>query len=381
MKIAVIADTHLGYPRFYEDSFTQAKYAFEDASKKADVILFLGDLYDTRVPSLQILGETISFFRSLKLPVFAIHGNHERRGKGMLNPVELLQKAGLLTHLHFSASTFEKNGEKIFIAGIGNVPDDLTQKAIEKLKQTVHPPQGIFSILLLHQSFKEFVYGEQLSSIHDLESLGYSLYLNGHTHLYKVGMDGKFLIPGSTVLTQLTKEETQPKGYILYDTNSKSSEFVEIPARKFVFEEMEFSDLPPAEISEKIKNKYEELRNQSPDAAIKLRIKGTLKQGFRAGDITFPSHHFFFIDNRLDERKMQAEIGKLREMREQKPPIRELSEKRLRERLGDRITLFDPQEFFEALIEGPEAGMQYLNTQRRDTKPAPDNNYKEAPPK
>ena len=68
-------------------------------------------------------------------------------------------------------------------------------------------------------------------------------------------------------------------------------------------------------------------------------------------------------------------------MREQKLPLRELSEKRLRERLGDKITLFDPQEFFEALIEGPEAGMNYLNTQRREAKPAPDNNYKEAPPK
>ncbi len=381
MKIAVISDTHLGYPRFLEDSFTQAKYAFEDASKKADVILFLGDLYDTRVPSLQTLGESISFFRDLKIPVFAIHGNHERRSKGMLNPVELLQKAGLLTHLHFSSSTFEKNGEKIFIAGMGNVPDDLTQKGLERLKEAVRPPEGMFSILLLHQSFKEFVYGEQLSSIHDLEPLGYSLYLNGHTHLYKVGMDGKFLIPGSTVLTQLTREETQPKGYILYDTISKSSEFVEIPARKFVFEEMEFDALPPAEISEKIKNKYEELRKEFPDAAIKLRIKGTLAQGFRAGDITLPSHHFLFLDNRLDEKKMHAEIGKLREMREQKLPIRELSEKRLRERLGDKITLFDPQEFFEALIEGPEAGMNYLRERRAGAKPAPNSDYKEAPPK
>lgn len=376
MKIAVISDTHLGYPRFHEDSFAQAKSAFEDASKKADLILFLGDLYDTRVPSLQILGESISFFRNLKTPVFAIHGNHERRSKGMLNPVELLEKAGLLTHLHFSATTFEKNGEKIFIAGMGNVPDDLTQRGIEKLRQSVQPPKDSFSILLLHQSFKEFVYGEQLSSIHDLEPLGYSLYLNGHTHMYKEGMDGKFLIPGSTVLTQLTKEETQPKGYLLYDTNSKTHEFVKIPARKFVFEEIEFNSLPPQEISEKIADKYEQLRKEFPDAAIKIRIKGTLAQGFRAGDVSLPSNALLFLDNRLDERRLKAEIGKLREMREQKLPVRELSEKRLRERLNGKITLFDPQEFFEALIEGPEAGLNYLSAQKKEPKPAPENDYK-----
>ncbi|MEM4272703.1 MAG: metallophosphoesterase, partial [Candidatus Bilamarchaeaceae archaeon] len=299
MKIAVIADTHLGYSRFYEDSFAQAKYAFEDASKKADVILFLGDLYDARVPSLQILGETISFLRELKIPVFAIHGNHERRSRGMLNSIELLEKAGLLARLHFSSATFEKNGEKIFIAGMGNIPDDLTQKGLERLRHSIQPPEGIFSILLLHQSFKEFVYGEQLSSIHDLEPLGYSLYLNGHTHLYREGMGGRFLIPGSTLLTQLTKEETRPKGYILYDTHSKTHQFIEIPARKFIFEEMEFSSSTPEEISARIAARHDELRGQFPEAVIKLKVKGTLKEGFRAGDISFPAGHFLFIDEAL----------------------------------------------------------------------------------
>ena len=118
MKIAVIGDTHLGYSRFYEDSFSQARAAFKDADKKSDIILFLGDLYDSRVPTLQVLGEAISLFRSISTKVYAIHGNHERRSRGTLNPVELLEKAGLLTHLHLKGETFEKNKEEIFIAGL-----------------------------------------------------------------------------------------------------------------------------------------------------------------------------------------------------------------------------------------------------------------------
>jgi DNA repair exonuclease SbcCD nuclease subunit len=362
LKIAVIGDTHLGYPRFYTDSFIQAKAAFRDAGKKADLILFLGDLYDSRVPSLQVLGEAISLFRELKTPVYAIHGNHERRSRGALNPVELLQKAGLLTHLHMASAIFEKNGEKLFIAGMGNVPDDLAPRALEKLKEKVSPPPDGFSILLLHQSFREFVYGENLSSIHDLEPLKYSIYLNGHIHVHKTGMEGRFLVPGSTVLTQLTREETKPKGYILYDTNSKSHEFVEIPSRKFIFEEIELDNATPGDAQECIKGKLGELKE--PETIIKLRIKGTLAQGFKASDIILPSEEGVFIDNRLNERQLKKEIEKLREIQENKLSLRELSEQRLRERLEGKVSLFDPQELFEHLLGGPEAGREYLKTKR-----------------
>lgn len=362
MRIAAIGDTHLGYPRFYTDSFTQAKAAFRDADQKADLILFLGDLYDSRVPSLQVLGEAISLFRELKTPVYAIHGNHERRSRGALNPVELLAKAGLLTHLHMDSATFEKDGEKIFIAGMGNVPDDLTPRALEKLKEKVSAPTEGFSILLLHQSFKEFVYGENLSSIHDLEHLNYSLYLNGHIHAHKTGMENKFLIPGSTVLTQLTKEETKPKGYILYDTKSNSHEFVEIPSRKFIFGEIGLEGATPQDAQKHIEEKLQELK--APDAVIKLKVKGTLAQGFKASDLKLPQEKGVFIDNRLNERHLKKEIEKLRDLRENKLSLRELSEQRLREHLEGKVSLFDPQKLFEHLLEGPEAGMQYLKTKR-----------------
>ena len=364
MKIAIIGDTHLGYPRFYADSFTQAKAAFGDASKKADLILFLGDLYDSRVPSLQVLGDAISIFRSLKIPVYAIHGNHERRSRGALNPVQLLERAGLLAHLHFSSAVFEKEGEKIFIAGMGNVPDDLAQGALKKLAGKLTPPEGAFSILMLHQSFKEYVYGENLSSLNDLEPLGYSLYLNGHIHAQKEGMDGRFLIPGSTVLTQLTREETKPKGYILYDTQSKTHEVVQIPSRKFIFEELEFQDANPSAAREKVLGRISALRAESPDAILKFRLKGTIAQGFRTQDLALPREEGVFIDNRLNERQLKRELEKLREMRESRMPLRELSEQRLRERLKGKVSLFDPQELFEHLQEGPDAGMEHLKIKR-----------------
>lgn len=363
MKIAAIADTHLGYSRFYEDSFSQAEAAFRDADRKADVILFLGDLYDSRVPSLQVLGEAISLFRSINTKVYAIHGNHERRSRNALNPVELLEKAGLLTHLHLQGETFEKNGEKIFIAGLGNVPDDLAGAAMSKLQESVSPPADLFSILLLHQSFSEYVYGEGLLSIHDLESLGYSLYLNGHIHAQKEGMEGRFLVPGSTVLTQLTKEEMHPKGYILYDTGSKTSEFVQIPSRKFIYEELEFSETAPEGVAREVLKRTSALRAKHKGAVLRLLLRGSLAQGFRTSDVSLPSLPGVYMDNRLGEVQLKREMDRIKELRKREVSVQELSEQRLRERLAGKVSLFDPQELFERLLEGPEAGREYLKRQ------------------
>lgn len=364
MKIAAIGDTHLGYSRFYKDSFTQAEAAFRDADQKADLILFLGDLYDSRVPSIQVLGEAISLFRGLKTPVYAIHGNHERRSRGLLNPVGLMESAGLLKHLHMEHDVFEKEGEKVFIAGMGNVPDDLAARAMGKLKEKISPPEGTFSILMLHQSFREYVYGENLLSINDLEHMGYSLYLNGHIHAHKTGMENRFLIPGSTVLTQLTKEETKPKGYVLYDTKEKTHEFIEIPSREFMLEELEFENATPAEVLEKTKEKAEAVFSTSPESILKIRLKGSLEQGFRSTDLSLPRANNLYIDNRMDEKRLKREIMKLRELKESRVSIKDVSEKRLRERLNGKVSFFDPQKLFEHLLEGPEAGMEYLKMKR-----------------
>ncbi len=365
MKIAIIADTHVGYPRFYEDSFTQAEAAFRDADGKADVILFLGDLYDTRVPSLQILGRTISFFRSLKTPIFAIHGNHERRSKGALNPVGLLERAGLISHLNFSSKIFEKNGEKIFLAGMGNVPDDLAPAALRKLMETIQIPENCFSILMIHQSVSEFVFGENLLSVSDLEKFGFNLILNGHIHVRKEALDGRFLIPGSTVITQLTKEETNPRGYYLYDTKEKKHQFIQIPCRKFLFEELEFKEAKLAEVQEKVGGLFAESRKENPDAIIKIRLKGTLEKGLRTSDIILAEDGSLFIDNKLNEHMIRNDLKAIREMREKKLSVREMSEARIRDKLKGKITLFEPSELFEALSNSPEEALKYLQERMR----------------
>ena len=330
------------------------------------MILFLGDLFDTRMPNLSVLGRAVEVFRKLSKPVYAIHGNHERRSRGALNPVEFMERAGLANYLHGGpGKTVEVDGEKVFLAGLGNVPDDLGKTALGKFMEGVEVPEGVFSVLMLHQSFKEFVFGEDLLKLDDVDGLPFDLVLNGHIHSRKEALGGRFIVPGSTVITQLTKEETAPRGYVLYDTAAKTHEFVPISCREFLFEEMEFKDAGLEEVRNAVGAKAEELKGGKPDAIVRLKLTGTLAKGLKPSDLALPSGHLTFIDNRLNERFLKSEIGEIRKLREERLPVRELAGKRLREKLSGRVSLFDPDELFERLLEGPEAAMEYLNRAKK----------------
>src|SRR4030095_17193485 len=120
MKIAIFSDPHLGYARFEEDSYIQAERAIESASEKADLILCAGDIFDIKIPKLETLKRAVDIFRKAKVPVYAIHGNHERRARDMTNPAQLLAASTGMRLLHGESAVFEKNGEKGQVLGVGS---------------------------------------------------------------------------------------------------------------------------------------------------------------------------------------------------------------------------------------------------------------------
>src|SRR3989338_355270 len=132
MKLAIISDTHFGYARFEEDSYIQAENAFLDADKKADLIIYAGDVFDTKTPKLETLNRAVDILKKVKKPVFAIHGNHERRSKEMINPAQLLATMGLFRYLHGQDAIFEKDNEKVQVFALGNVPEELAAVALKK---------------------------------------------------------------------------------------------------------------------------------------------------------------------------------------------------------------------------------------------------------
>ncbi len=365
MKIAIISDTHFGYARFEEDSYIQAENAFLGASDKADLIIYAGDVFDTKTPKLETLNRAVEILKKVKKPIFAIHGNHERRSKGMINPAQLLATTGAFRYLHGEAAEFDSLGEKTQIFGLGNVPEELASIALKKALENFKPNPNAFKILVLHQSIKELIpHAEEEISLEELESLPFDLIINGHIHGRTTKLGGRFIIPGSTVVTQLKKDETAPRGYVLYDTKTKTHEFVEIACRKFFYEEIEFKDAGIEGIKKAVEEKIKELKIDN-NAIIRIKIKGTAKEGIRPSDISFAGVENVFIDNHLNATTLKDKLERIKRIKDQKLSVKELAIKELEEKVKDKIKLFSPRDLFDKLVIGTDETLEYLKSENK----------------
>ena len=361
MKLAIFSDPHLGYARFEEDSYIQAERVILSASEKADVILCAGDIFDIKIPKLETIKRAIDIFKKARIPVYTVHGNHERRAKEMVNPVQLLASSTNITLLHGSDALIEKNNEKVQLFGMGSVPEEYAETALKNVMQKFRKQDGAFGILILHQSIKELIPGgtEELS-LEYLETLPFDLIINGHIHETTTKLGGRFLIPGSTVITQLKKDETAPKGYYLYDTKTKKSEFVPVETRKFFYEELDFQEAGEMEIRERVREKVDEIKKLHPAAIIVIKIDGKIKGGLNSSDIKLDEYENVFIENRLNEENLAAKIEKIKNTREANLSVRDMAVRELHRKTEGRITLFDGAELFEKLQEGTEETLAYL---------------------
>ncbi len=361
MRIAILSDFHLGYQRFEEDSYAQAQAAMTIASSEADLILCAGDIFDVKVPKLETLKKAVEIFRSASVPVIAIHGNHERRAKGLVNPAQLLAAGTGITLLHGAWKEFSKGGERVRVFGLGSVPEEYAAEALKRTLGEAPGDEGEFSVLMIHQSIRELMPGgkEELS-LEDLEGLPFDLIVNGHIHETVSRLGGRFLIPGSTVLTQLKKDEMAPKGFYIFDTKSRKSEFREIPSRAFFYEEITFNDAGAEDVRETVRARVAALRKEKPGCIIAIKLDGTLKQGLSNADMKLDPQEGVFIDNRLNVESLGAKLERIRGSREAALSVREMAMRQLRAKTEGKLTLFDGSELFERLVSGPEDALAYL---------------------
>ncbi len=325
LKLALISDPHLGTkwgtPR-EPDSFVQFREAVERSLELgAQLILILGDIFDTRIPrqeiwaqALRILSlplahgknnirlestigknpEEISPVALRGVPVAALHGNHERRTKGLTNPVQALEAAGLLIHVHHNALVFEDDGCRVAFHGLSNVPEQHAPGALATWDPK--PVDGAVNILALHQSIGQFVYSSEEAPTLDVADLppGFNIYLCGHIHYRsETKARGKPLVfPGSTERTQLAKVEAEmPKGFYMIELgNEIRLEFVELKSqRDFFYAEMKFNEVTISELNDAVRDKVKELlrlprKNREKLPLVRVRLRGTLAKEASRGE-------------------------------------------------------------------------------------------------
>jgi len=364
MKLAFVTDMHFGYRRFEQDAYRQGREAILSAAREADLIILGGDNFDTPLPRMETLADVTGILREAQgifhsrgiagTPIYAIHGNHDRRAKGFVHPTELLAHAGILATFHNRTLLHEHKGEKIAISGMGSVPEDLARTALSQI--ACKPAQGAFNVFVVHQSFQEFdVSGNgNLITFDDLPE-GFDLYLCGHVH--QPCLTGKVLNPGSTVVTQMRKDEIGQRGWLLYDTAARKVEFRPIPSRQLFHSVLAFDGAKPDEIRKKVEAEASRLLSSAPAGApeplVKIVVKGTLAEGFGTADLPMPHMgENVFIDNSMNSENLKERIAQIKLSREKKLSARQQGMEILRKKLeGTGFSLGEPEEVFEKLLE------------------------------
>jgi len=378
MKIALIADTHFGYPRFYEDAMQQGREALEKACGMADMIILAGDIFDMKVPRMEVLGETMDVLEcgkknkwdvnnhDGKIPVVAIHGTHERRSKESINPIQILERAGFITNVHDSCHIFEKDGEKIAICGFGGVPDEFVAEELKKAD--IKPTNGAFNIFVFHQTISDFIPMAKGIGLKDLPQ-GFDLYVCGHIHKRRIEkLDGNrvFIIPGSTVITQLKREETEEKGFILFDTKERKGEFIPVKSRIFLFKEIIFTAADSVAVKQSCRKAIDDLlaqaerlskeRKDTRSPIIKIQISGSMKEGLKREnlDLSEITNEYgdkcsLELENALDSKGLSERVEMFRKMYEEKKSIKELGVDILKTKLGRKD--IDVEYLFEKLSD------------------------------
>ncbi|MBN2067917.1 MAG: metallophosphoesterase [Candidatus Diapherotrites archaeon] len=393
MRIAIASDFHIGFGKGTEreqEAFEQAKQAFELALKeKADLLLLAGDLFDSDVPSQEAWLEMFKLFSVLRgqkqseickvkkiknekvenflfstIPVIAIAGTHEFRSKDFKNALDVLQEAGCLVYLHAAKAELELSGEKVVVQGLSGVPE---KKALDALKMWgPKPVQGATNIVLLHQSIKEFLPfdDEMIASIAlaDLPS-GFDLIVDGHLHWSsQENLEKKrFIVPGSTVITQMKKlESTKPKGIFLFESKENKLQFIPLPEqRQFLFEKLEFREARAEQIREAIGKRLSGLlSNAKGKPLVKLKLKGSLAKGLTQADLdlreireNFRENCIIAIDADFEQASFKQKLQELREAQLGKKSIAamgfDLLEKNLQETQFKNA--FDVKRIFDLL--------------------------------
>lgn len=293
MKIAIVSDLHLGFALFREDAFNQAKQALDMAYELSDIILIPGDIFDVHYPRPDVIAEAVNLFRNLSkkewnskiievkgaktftnIPIIAIPGNHEITSQNTQNAVKLLSLAGLLVDTSGAYTIVQKEEEKIAIFGLSNMSDISVKQKLKELNPI--PISNTFNIFMFHQTIYELMpFNENFMHLTDLPE-NFDLYICGHLHnlVDKTIYGKKLLISGSTVLTHLNDIE-KTKGFILFDTQKYTYDFIEIESRKFEIKKIEFDNADDTEILEQCESQIDTIIKNFENPIIKIYLKGT----------------------------------------------------------------------------------------------------------
>ena len=271
VKIAHIADTHLGYRQYglqerEEDFYDSFKNIVNDIiEKKVDYVIHTGDLFDQAKPPIKALLVAQECFNKLmdnNIEVYVIAGNHDilqRRNTSL--PQELYENENF--HILSTKDNHFILKEDIYLTGIPYLQKTHEAKVKEMLDNLVlETVNHKHSILMLHGGVSKYF---DFNCEFELDTIpeGFDYYAMGHIHLRITDdfKNGIIAYPGSTEIKdkkEIKEYEDKGKGYTLLTIDENiQTEYVDFKLeREFIIEEIKYYELDEKidELAERIEN-------------------------------------------------------------------------------------------------------------------------------
>ncbi len=300
MKFAHLSDCHIG--GWHESNLRDINLkSFQKAielsiQENVDFILIAGDLFDTSLPSIDVLKETASIFKNLSklnIPVYLIPGSHDFSvsGKTML---DVLENAGLI----FNVMKFEDNKLKftidqktqIHLVGFYGKKGSLEHSEYYTLEKSHLESENSKKIFLFHSLINdlkpknfELIKGLPL----DVLPKGFDYYAGGHPHfIYGKHHDnyGFIAYPGPIFPNNFDELENLKHGgfFIVNFNNNIIANHIPLNIIDVLSYNFNADNKNPQQIENEIITTIKNFDNK----IITLRIEGVLEYG-KTSDINF----------------------------------------------------------------------------------------------
>ena len=234
VRIAHLADTHLGYKQYNLEEREKDIYdVLEEIGDKileehADIVIHSGDLFDSPRPTTQAYYAFKKFLKRLdgKVEFFAVLGDHDKpKTRGMPphrlfeDQIQILGVGGTAEH-----HTISIDGKEILVAGISNLSQTYRSVLAEELKKLGSlKPKCDCSVLILHEAIdKLFPFEEACDVALTDVPKNFNYYAMGHLHarIKASHGQGELTYPGSSEIIrsdEIAGWKKQGKGFYIAD--------------------------------------------------------------------------------------------------------------------------------------------------------------------
>jgi DNA repair exonuclease SbcCD nuclease subunit len=369
-----MADLHLGGwrdPELQKINLSAFAKAMDRCrSERVDFIIISGDLFDTSMPSFDVLDLTSKKLTELKkagIPIYVVSGSHDYSPSGK-TILTILENAELITNVAKGDDvggklklrfTVDKSGAKL--TGVFGRKGSLEVEYFKNLDRSIENEKG-FKVFLFHSGIEEYKpdYLKEIKAMPlSLLPKGFDYYAGGHIH-HRMEQDygkGKVVFPGSLFPCDFQELERFGSGgfYIVDDGNL---EFVPIKEADVRVIKLDAENKIAKDVEKGIEEKIESL--DLKDAILLIKVSGVLSEG-KPVDINFRQLTALAHDKgaRVVRRNINSLSSKeFEEIKVSADTIEDLENKIIKEHIGQ-----SGMEGEKALVEGL---IRLLDTDKMD---------------